>query len=95
MSRPKVSVTSATYRSPSRMLKKPTSAPRAAAMRPPMTAAASTGQPWLLANSAVVIAPTPAKVIWHSHNIPPSPVTRVHDKAMTPRATAEGKSPTQ
>ncbi len=57
------------------MLKNPTIAPMAPAMRPPTTAAASTGHPWLLASSAQVMAPTPANVIWQSQSMPPSPVT--------------------
>ena len=80
---PKVSVTSATYRSPRRMLRNPTIAPIAPATSPPTTAAASTGQPWLFANWVAVMAPTPAKVIWQSQSIPPSPVTIVHDKKIT------------
>ncbi len=55
----------------------------AMAISPPTSAAARTGQPWLLASCAVVIAPTPAKVIWQSQSIPPSPVTMVQDKKMT------------
>jgi hypothetical protein len=62
-SRPNVSVTRATYRSPSRMLRNPMRAPRAMATNPPATMAARTGHPWWLANSAVDRAPTPAKVI--------------------------------
>jgi hypothetical protein len=43
----------------------------------------------------VVRAPTPAKVIWQSQSMPPSPVTMVHDRQMMPRAKAWGKRPTQ
>ncbi len=66
------------------MLKNPTITPRISATTPPATTAARTGHPWLLANWAVVSAPTPAKVIWHSQSMPPSPVTIVHDRKMTP-----------
>ena len=57
--------------------------PMARATRPPATTAARTGQPWLLASWAVVSAPTPAKVIWQSQSMPPSPVTIVQDRKMT------------
>ncbi len=83
-----MSVTRATYRSPRRMLRTPMMAPITSATRPPATTAARTGHPWWLASWAVVSAPTPAKVIWHSQSIPPSPVTRVHERKITPKAKA-------
>ncbi len=57
--------------------------PTSMAMTPPARTPAITGQPWVDASSAVVMAPIPAKVIWHSQSIPPSPVTTVHDRKMT------------
>ncbi len=58
--------------------------PIGSATSPPTTMAARTGHPWLVASCDAVSAPTPAKVIWHSQIMPPSPVTRVKDKKMMP-----------
>ena len=58
--------------------------PMGRATRPPTTMAARTGQPWLVASWDAVRPPTPAKVIWQSQIMPPSPVTRVKDKKMMP-----------
>ena len=69
--------------------------PMTMATTPPASTAARTGQPWLVASSAVVRAPTPAKVIWQSQSMPPSPVTSVHDRKMTAKAKAWAMRPTQ
>ena len=65
------------------MLKSPTTTPMSRAMTPPARTASRTGQPWLVASCHVVNAPTPAKVIWQSQSMPPSPVTMVQDRRMT------------
>ncbi len=69
--------------------------PMTMATTPPARTATSTGQPWLVANSAVVKAPIPAKVIWQSHSMPPSPVTSVQERKITAKAKAWAMTPTQ
>ena len=51
--------------------------PITAAIRPPMRIAGMIGHPCSVANCADASAPTPAKVIWQSQSMPPSPVTNV------------------
>ena len=41
------------------------------------------------------MAPIPAKVIWQSQSMPPSPVTSVQDKKITAKAKAWAVRPTQ
>ena len=64
--------------------------PIAAAITPPPMIAARTGQPCSVANCAVASAPTPAKVIWQSQSMPPSPVTSVYERKTMASADAGG-----
>ena len=77
---PKVSVTRATYRLPSLIVRNPISTPNGMATSPPTTTPAITGHPWSTARIAMVIPPAPAQVDWQSQIMPPSPVTRVNDR---------------
>ena len=43
----------------------------------------------------MVRAPTPAKVIWQSQSMPPSPVTIVHESRMIAYAKPVAITPTQ
>ena len=47
------------------------------AITPPIRIEGMIGQPCTVANCADESAPTPAKVIWQSQSMPPSPVTSV------------------
>ena len=59
------------------MVSTPMTAPATAAITPPRTSASRTGTCQTVTNWAAAIAPAPAKMVWESHSIPPSPVTTV------------------
>ena len=77
------------------MVSRPMTTPMAAAITPPAMTAASTGHPCSVASWPVASAPTPAKVIWQSHNIPPSPVTSVYERNTTASVMPVPSSPSQ
>ena len=85
-SSPTVSVTSATYRLPSRIVSSPMTTPATAAIRADSSTAASGSTPWLVASCAVPIAPVAAKVAMHSQIMPPSPITMVKPRNTTANA---------
>ena len=60
-----------------RRLGSATSSPNGTANTAPTRIASHTGQPASAASRAAANAPMPARVIWHSEIMPPSPVTSV------------------
>ena len=54
-----------------------------------------TGHPCSSASCAVVSAPTPAKVIWQSQSMPPSPVTSVYARKIDGEHTPVPIRPSQ